>query len=106
MRNIINSERISKAVELAQDFLYNEDFEDGSNSTTLRDAENRIEVDVELRCEHNLKFDSGSHLVPPSASGKITNRPVSIIAWFFNDEDDDPIERDITNQIESYTYAI
>lgn len=106
MRNIINSERISKAIDLAQNFLCNEDFEDGSNSTTLRDKDNRIEVDVELRCEHRLKFDSGSHLIPPSASGKITNRPVSIIAWFFDEDDDNPVERDITNQIESYTYAI
>ncbi len=104
MSNIVSSEALKKAITLAQRYLRNEDFEEGINTTILRDEESRIEIDVELRCEADLTYDSGSYLVPPSVSGTIVNKPVSIVAWFFDADWDNPTDRDITEKLQSYTY--
>lgn len=106
MSNIVSERDIRKAVALAQNYLCNEDFEEGINTTILRDEANRIEIDVELRCNtSSVIFDKGTYLIPPSVSGRITNEPVSIIAWFFDEDMDNPTDRDITKMIESHSYT-
>lgn len=104
MGNIISTKALSKAIAIAQDYINNIDLEEGLSSTTLRDEDYRIEIDVELRCSTDLKHNSGSYLVPPSVSGSITNTPVSVIVWFFDKDWDNPTDKDITNSLKSYTY--
>ena len=106
MSNIISAARLDKAIDLAQSYIYSGDLESGTNTTILRDEDERIEIDVEVKSDHNGTYDKGNYMIPPSWTGKVTNRPVSIIAWFFDSDNDNPVERDITNQVESYTYAI
>ena len=104
-RNKITANRLDKAIELAYDYLHSS-LEEGNNTTILSDKATRLEVDVEVDVEMNGAYDSGNYLVPPSWSGKVTHKPVSVIAWFFDTDDDNPIEVDITNKLDNYTYAL
>lgn len=104
MSNIITETRMNRAILMAQDYLFNEDFEQGQNTAILKDSLNKIEIDVEVRCEGNIHYDSGNYMTPPSCSGKLTNEPVSVVAWFFDHNDDNPIEKDITNMIKAHSY--
>lgn len=104
MGNIVNAAKLNRAIEMAQDYLWS-DLEEGTNSTTLYDCDNKIEVDVEVYCSRNISYDKGTYLIPPSCSGKITNEPISIIAWFFDENYDNPTDRDITKRLTTYKYS-
>lgn len=101
----ITSDKLNKAIALAYDYIHSR-LEEGNNTSILSDKATRLEVDVEVDVEMDGAYDSGNYLVPPSWSGKVTNKPVSIIAWFFDINDDNPIEVDITNKLDNYTYAL
>lgn len=101
----ITANKLNKAIALAYDYLHSS-LEEGNNTTILSDKAAKLEVDVEVNVEMNGAYDSGNYLVPPSWSGKVTNKPVSVIAWFFDENDDNPIEVDITKKLDNYTYAL
>lgn len=106
MSNVISTAKINRAIEMAQKYLWSTDLEDGTNATTLYDKEKRIEVDIEVYCEKDLSYNSGTYLIPPSYSGSVTNEPVSIVAWFFDKDYDNPTDKDITNMLSTYKYAV
>lgn len=104
-KNQITANRLDKAIALAYDYLHSS-LDEGNNTTILSDKATRLEVDVEVDVEMDGAYDRGNYLVPPSWSGKVTNKPVSVIAWFFDTNDDNPIEVDITKKFTDYTYAL
>ena len=96
--------RIDKALAMVEDYLC-KNLDKGINTDILVNNEEAFEVDVEVRCEYDGTYDRGSYDREPSWTGKITNTPVSIIGWFF-DEDYTPVEKNITPFLEPYTYSI
>lgn len=104
-RNRITANRLDKAIALAYDYIHSR-LEEGNNTSILYDKAARLEVDVEVNVEMDGEYDAGNYLIPPSWSGKVTHKPVSIIAWFYDTNDDNPIEADITEKFTDYTYAL
>ena len=100
----IAQNRIDKAIAMVEDYLC-QSLDKGINTGILTDSEDAFEIDVEVRCEFDGTYDRGSYDREPSYSGKITNTPISIIGWFF-DENDTPVEKNLTPFIDTYTQTI
>lgn len=101
MRSPFTEAKLNAAIEMAENYICS-NLEIGTNSTTLYDNDNNIEVDVEVKCTADGKYDSGTYMIPPSWTGKIVNIPVSIIAWFIDPESDMIAERDITDLLKPH----
>lgn len=95
---------INRAIELAQQYLWAEDLEEGRNEITIEEEDGSIGVDMEVYCYRDVTYHPGTYLIPPSISGKITNEPVKITAWYF-DSEDNLIEQDITKLLKPYKFS-
>ena len=93
---VVTEEMIKKAICLA-DVYMNEIHEDGYNSAELCSKDEKVQVEIEVYSRVDGKFCS-DYWTEPYFYGEIFNYPEKIVAFFYDEENDDWIERDITNK--------